>query len=63
MPGYWTGGGRRKGVREPDPGSRVELREPGAPMPREKPKWDKPRGESTDAEHWDGPTRTSDEGQ
>ena len=31
-------------------------------MVREKPKRPKPRGESTDAEHWDGPTRTSDEG-
>jgi hypothetical protein len=31
-------------------------------MPREKPKRLKPRGESTDAEHWDGPTRMSDEG-
>ena len=27
-----------------------------------KPKWPKPRGESTEAEHWDGPTRKSDEG-
>jgi hypothetical protein len=27
-----------------------------------KPKWPKPRGESTEAEHWDGPTRMSDEG-
>src|ERR1700693_1165249 len=27
-----------------------------------KPKWPKPRGESTDAEHWGGPTRMSDEG-
>ena len=31
-------------------------------MPREKHKWLKPRGESTEAEHWGGPTRTSDEG-
>jgi hypothetical protein len=29
---------------------------------REKFKRRKPRGERTDAEHWDGPTRTSDEG-
>jgi hypothetical protein len=32
------------------------------PMLREKPKRPKPRGESTEAEHWDGPTRKSDEG-
>src|SRR6266478_2797147 len=32
------------------------------PMSREKPKRPKPRGESTDAEHWGGPTRMSDEG-
>ena len=31
-------------------------------MPREKPKRRKPRGESTDAEHWGGPIRISDEG-
>ena len=31
-------------------------------MLREKPKRPKPRGESTEAEHWDGPTRTSEEG-
>jgi RNA-directed DNA polymerase len=31
-------------------------------MRREKHKWMKPRGESTDAEHWDGPTCMSDEG-
>jgi hypothetical protein len=31
-------------------------------MLREKPKRPKPQGESTEAEHWDGPTRTSDEG-
>ena len=31
-------------------------------MPREKHKRPKPRGESTDAEHWGGPTRSSDEG-
>ena len=31
-------------------------------MSREKPKRLKPRGESTEAEHWDGPTRMSDEG-
>src|SRR3954469_19359150 len=32
-------------------------------MPREKSKWRPPRGERTDAEHGDGPTRTSDEGR
>ena len=30
-------------------------------MPREKLKWHKPQGERTDAEHWDGPSCTSDE--
>ena len=31
-------------------------------MPREKPKWKPHKGESTDAEHKDGATRSSDEG-
>jgi len=31
-------------------------------MLREKSKWPKLRGESTEAEHWDGPTRRSNEG-
>jgi len=31
-------------------------------MQREKRKRPKPRGKSTDAEHWGGPTRTSEEG-
>jgi hypothetical protein len=31
-------------------------------MPREKHKRRHPRGESTDAEHWGGPTSRSDEG-
>jgi len=31
-------------------------------MLREKLKRPKPQGESTDAEHWGGPTRRSDEG-
>src|SRR5271169_6126208 len=48
--------------REPDPGSHAELREPVVPMPKEKPKRRQPRGESTEAEHWDGPTCRSDEG-
>jgi hypothetical protein len=57
-------GGRRPAYRgrDPDSGSCAELREPVAPMPREKLKWQPPRGERTDAEHWDGPTRKSDEG-
>jgi hypothetical protein len=33
-----------------------------SPMLREKPKRPKPRGKSTKAEHWGGPTRMSDEG-
>ena len=32
-------------------------------MPREKHKRQKSRGERTEAEHWDGPTRKSDEGR
>src|SRR3954469_9109897 len=32
-------------------------------MPREKSKWRPPRGERTNAEHRDGPTRTSEEGR
>src|SRR3954465_324951 len=32
-------------------------------MPREKSKWQPPRGERTNAEHRDGPTRTSEEGR
>jgi hypothetical protein len=31
-------------------------------MPREKRKWQQPRGERPDAEHWGGPTRKSEEG-
>jgi hypothetical protein len=40
----------------------MELQEPVAPMLREKPKRPKPQGKSTDAEHWGGPTRRSNEG-
>jgi len=43
----------------------VELQEPVALMfkgVREKPKRPKLRGERTDAEHWGGPTRMSEEG-
>ena len=39
----------------------MELQEPVALMRREKPKRRKPRGERTDAEHWGGPTRKSDD--
>jgi hypothetical protein len=46
-----------------DPGSHGELREPVAPMPREKSKGRPPRGERTNAEHGGGPTHTSEEGQ
>jgi hypothetical protein len=48
--------------RDSDAGFCAELQEPVALMPREKPKRRKPRGESTDAEHWGGPIRSSDEG-
>jgi len=48
--------------READVGGRAELQEPVALMPREKYERRKPRGESTDAEHWGGPIRMSDEG-
>ena len=37
----------------------AELQEPVALMAREKLKRRKPRGESTDAEHWGGPIRNS----
>jgi hypothetical protein len=37
-------------------------RRPGALMSREKHKRRAPRGESTEAEHWDGPISRSDEG-
>lgn len=39
----------------------MELQEPVALMLREKCKRRKPRGERTDAEHWDGPIRSSEE--
>ena len=48
--------------RESDAGAVAELQEPVAPMEREKHKRRRPRGEITDAEHWDGPIRISDEG-
>src|SRR3954464_7641520 len=50
-------------ARYPFTPNRVELREPVAPMPREKSKWRPPRGERTNAEHRGGPTRTSEEGR
>ena len=51
-----------EGGREADAGYGVELQEPVAPMSREKPKRRQPRGERTDAEHWGGPIRISEEG-
>jgi hypothetical protein len=45
-----------------DAGFCVELQEPVALMTREKHKRRKPRGESTEAGHWDGPVRSGDEG-
>ncbi|SDD33745.1 hypothetical protein SAMN05216337_101046 [Bradyrhizobium brasilense] len=48
--------------RESDAGAAAELQEPVASMEREKHKRRRPRGEITDAEHWDGPIRISDEG-
>ena len=48
--------------RELDAGDYTELQEPVAPMQRKKLKRPKPQGQSTDAEHWGGPTRRSDEG-
>jgi len=48
--------------READVGGRAELQEPVVLMLREKFKRPKPRGERTDAEHWGGPIRMSDEG-
>src|SRR3954454_2753561 len=63
-PVTWVLGGRRPAYRgrEADPGSQAELREPVVPMSRETHKRHQPRGKSTEAEHWDGPTRRSDEG-
>ena len=40
-----------------------ELREPVVSMAKEKSKWQTHKGESTDARHWGGPTRKSDEGR
>src|ERR1700724_3587900 len=50
-PDTWLLGGRRPAYRgrEADPGFCVELREPVVPMPREKHKWNQPRGESAKA--------------
>jgi hypothetical protein len=42
-----------------DAGFYVELQEPVALTAREKLKRRKPRGESTEAEHWGGPIRSS----
>jgi hypothetical protein len=40
----------------------AELQEPVALMAREKHKRRKPRGESTEAKHWGGPIRKSEDG-
>lgn len=57
--GYWADGGRRIGGVKL---IRAHMRNPVVPMSRETHKRHQPRGKSTDAEHWDGPTRSSDEG-
>jgi hypothetical protein len=62
LPGYWVDGHRRIGGASLIWAYVVELWEPVALMSREKRKWQKPRGERTDAEHWGGPTRRSEEG-
>ena len=48
--------------RQLDAGFYVELQEPVALTAREKLKRRKPRGESTEAKHWGGPIRRSEEG-
>jgi hypothetical protein len=61
VPDDWAGGGRRiEGVKRMQAIARNCRNQ--SPMLREKPKRPKPRGESTEAEHWGGPTRKSDEG-
>lgn len=62
LPGYWVDGHRRIGGASLIWAYVVELWEPVALMSREKRKWQKPRGERTDAEHWGGPTPRSEEG-
>ena len=57
--------GRRRPAlsgRDSDLGSRLKLREPVVPMPREKLKRHDPRGESAETEHWGGPACRSDDG-
>ena len=61
-PDDWAGGDRRRGGVTPTQAFARKLQEPVAPMAREKLKRGLPQGESTEAEHWGGPTRTSDEG-
>ncbi len=54
--------GRRRPAyrgRESDAGFYAELQEPVAVMIREKPSGEKPQGQSTEAQHWDGSTRRS----
>src|SRR5215471_6472563 len=61
VPDDWAGGGRRReGVTRMQAIARNCRNQ--SPMRREKRKRPKPRGESTNAEHWGGPTRTSEEG-
>jgi hypothetical protein len=62
VPDDWTDGNRRKGGVNRNAGYRAELQEPVAPMLREKIKRPKPQDERTDAEHWGGLIRSSDEG-
>jgi len=45
-----------------DAGFCAELQEPGLRWQGRKHKRRKPRGESTEAEHWGGPIRSSEEG-
>ena len=61
MPDDWAGGDRRReGVKRMQAIARNCRNQ--SPMLREKSKQPKLRGESTEAEYWGGPTRTSDEG-
>ena len=48
-------------LRDPSLGSSVELREPVVLMLTEKSKWKTHKDESTEAGHWGGPVRSSEE--
>lgn len=61
VPDDWTDDDRRKGGVNRIAGCRAELQEPVALMLREKIKRPKPQDERTDAEHWGGLIRSSDE--